>query len=413
MRIVYPRCCGLDVHKRSISACLLTPHEEGGTKQQVRRFGTVTRDLLELCDWLISNQVTHVAMESTGVYWKPVWNILEASVTILLVNAQHVKAVPGRKTDAKDCQWIADLLQHGLLRGSFVPPNPIRQLRDLTRTRVSLRQDHTAVANRMQKILEDANIKLASVATDWLGVSGRAILSRLLDGEQDAGTLANLCRGRLRDKIPEMRLALEGRMTEHHRWMLRLQREQLEFLEAQIVKLETKIQEEMQTYQEAVNLCTTIPGIEAIAAANLVAEIGVNMDQFPSAAHLASWAGVCPGNNESAGKRLSGKARNGSVWLRRNLCQAAWAASHSKNTYLSAQFRRLAARKGKKRALVAVGHKILVIVFHMLKNHQPYRDLRADYFDRRNGEQIKRSLIRRLERLGLQVTVQNPTIEPA
>jgi transposase len=413
MRIVYPRCCGLDVHKRSISACLLTPHEEGGTKQQVRRFGTVTRDLLELCDWLISNQVTHVAMESTGVYWKPVWNILEASVTILLVNAQHVKAVPGRKTDAKDCQWIADLLQHGLLRGSFVPPNPIRQLRDLTRTRASLRQDHTAVANRMQKILEDANIKLASVATDWLGVSGRAILSRLLDGEQDAGTLANLCRGRLRDKIPEMQLALEGRMTEHHRWMLRLQREQLEFLEAQIVKLETKIQEEMQTYQEAVNLCTTIPGIEAIAAANLVAEIGVNMDQFPSAAHLASWAGVCPGNNESAGKRLSGKARNGSVWLRRNLCQAAWAASHSKNTYLSAQFRRLAARKGKKRALVAVGHTILVIVFHMLKNHQPYRDLGADYFDRRNGEQIKRSLIRRLERLGLQVTVQDPTIEPA
>jgi transposase len=413
MRIVYPRCCGLDVHKRSISACLLTPHEEGGTKQQVRRFGTVTRDLLELCDWLITNQVTHVAMESTGVYWKPVWNILEASVTILLVNAQHVKAVPGRKTDAKDCQWIADLLQHGLLRGSFVPPNPIRQLRDLTRTRVSLRQDHTAVANRMQKILEDANIKLASVATDWLGVSGRAILSRLLDGEQDAGTLANLCRGRLRDKIPEMQLALEGRMTEHHRWMLRLQREQLEFLEAQIVKLETKIQEEMQTYQEAVTLCTTIPGIEAIAAANLVAEMGVNMDQFPSAAHLASWAGVCPGNNESAGKRLSGKARNGSVWLRGNLCQAAWAASHSKNTYLSAQFRRLAARKGKKRALVAVGHTILVIVFHMLKNHQPYRDLGADYFDRRNGEQIKRSLIRRLERLGLQVTVQDPTIEPA
>jgi transposase len=348
-------------------------------------------------------------MESTGVYWKPVWNILEASFTILLVNAQHAKAVPGRKTDTKDCQWIADLLQHGLLSGSFVPPSPIRQLRDLTRTRASLRQDHTAVANRMQKILEDANIKLASVATDWLGVSGRVILIRMSDGEEHAGKLAGLCRGRLRDKIPEMKLALEGRMTEHHRWMLRLQREQLEFLEAQIVKLETKIQEEMQSYQEAVDLCITVPGIEAIAAANLVAEMGVNMDQFPSAAHLASWAGLCPGNNESAGKRLSGKARNGSVWLRRSLCQAAWAASHSKNTYLSAQFRRLAARKGKKRAIVAVGHTILVILFHMLKNHQPYRDLGADYFDPRNAEQLKRVLIRRLERLGLQVTVvQSP-----
>jgi transposase len=409
MRIVYARCCGLDVHKKSISACLLTPAEGSGTEQQVRRFGTMTRDLLELADWLAFNEVTHVAMESTGVYWKPVWNILEASFTILLVNAQHVKAVPGRKTDAKDCQWIADLLQHGLLRGSFVPPSSIRELRDLTRTRASLQQDHTAVANRMQKILEDANIKLASVATDWLGASGRAILSRMLDGEKDAGKLADLCRGRLRDKIPEMELALEGRMSEHHRWLLRLQREQLEFLETQVAKLETKIQDKMQAYQEAVDLCTTIPGIEAVAAANLIAEIGVNMDQFPSAAHLASWAGVCPGNNESAGKRLSGKSRNGSIWLRRSLCQAAWAASHSKNTYLSSQFRRLAARKGKKRAIVAVGHTILVIVFHMLKNHQPYRDLGADYFDRRNAEQLKRTLIRRLERLGLQVSVTSPS----
>jgi transposase len=413
MRIVYPRCCGLDVHKRSISACLLIPDKEGGTQQEIRRFGTVTRDLLELCDWLASNEVTHVAMESTGVYWKPVWNILEANFTILLVNAQHVKAVPGRKTDAKDCQWIADLLQHGLLKGSFIPPSPIRELRDLTRTRASLRQDHTSVANRMQKILEDANVKLASVATDWLGVSGRAIVSRMLDGEQNAEKLADLCRGRLRDKIPEMQLALEGRMSEHHRWVLRLQREQLEFLEAQIAKLDAKIQEKTKAYQEAVDLCTTIPGIEAGAAANLIAEMGVNMDQFPSAAHLASWAGLCPGNNESAGKRLSGKARNGNVWLRRNLCQAAWAASQSKNTYLSSQFRRLAARKGKKRAIVAVGHTILIIVFHMLKNHQPYRDLGADYFDRRNAEQLKRALIRRLERLGLQVTVQSPACPPS
>ena len=414
MRVVYTRCCGLDVHKKSISACLLTPDDQGGMQQQVRRFGTMTRDLLELLDWLVSHQVTHVAMESTGVYWKPVWNILEATFTILLVNAQHVKAVPGRKTDTKDCEWLADLLQHGLLRGSFVPPSPIRQLRDLTRTRASLRQDHTAVANRMQKVLEDANVKLASVATDWLGVSGRDILSRMLDGEQDAGKWADLCRGRLRDKIPEMQRALEGRMTDHHRWMLRLQREQLEFLEAQIAKLDAKIQEHMSDYQKAVDLCTTIPGIEAVAAANLIAEIGVNMDQFPSAQHLASWAGLCPGNNESAGKRLSGKARNGSIWLRRNLCQAAWAASHTKNTYLSAQFRRWAARKGKKRAIVAVAHTILVIVFHMLKNQQPYSDLGADYFDRRNTDQLKRSLVRRLERLGVQVSiVPTPAIHQA
>ena len=414
MRVVYTRCCGLDVHKKSISACLLTPDDQGGMQQQVRRFGTMTRDLLELSDWLACNQVTHVAMESTGVYWKPVWNILEATFTILLVNAQHVKAVPGRKTDTKDCEWLADLLQHGLLRGSFVPPSPIRQLRDLTRTRASLRQDHTAVANRMQKVLEDANVKLASVATDWLGVSGRDILSRMLDGEQDAGKWADLCRGRLRDKIPEMQRALEGRMTDHHRWMLRLQREQLEFLEAQIAKLDAKIQEHMSDYQKAVDLCTTIPGIEAVAAANLIAEIGVNMDQFPSAQHLASWAGLCPGNNESAGKRLSGKARNGSIWLRRNLCQAAWAASHTKNTYLSAQFRRWAARKGKKRAIVAVAHTILVIVFHMLKNQQPYSDLGADYFDRRNTDQLKRSLVRRLERLGVQVSiVPTPAIHQA
>jgi len=268
MRIVYARCCGLDVHKKSISACLLTPDDQGGTQQQVRRFVTMTRDLLELSDWLASNQVTHVAMESTGVYWKPVWNIFEGIFTILLVNAQHVKAVPGRKTDVKDCQWIADLLQHGLLRGSFVPPSPIRQRRDFTRTRASLRQDHTAVANRMQKILEDANIKLASVASDWLGVSGRIILNQMLDGEEDSGKLAHLCRGRLREKIPEMQLALEGRMTEHHRWMLRLQREQLEFLEAQIAKLDARIQEHMSDLQKAVDLCTTIPGIEAIAAAN-------------------------------------------------------------------------------------------------------------------------------------------------
>jgi transposase len=407
MHVVYPYCCGLDVHKRSITACVLLSGAGGKGQREIRRFGTMTRDLLELADWLQSQQVTHVAMESTGVYWKPVWNILEGQVEVVLVNAQHIKAVPGRKTDTKDCQWIAELLQHGLVRGSFIPPTPIRQLRDLTRMRASLRQDHTAVANRMQKILEDANIKLASVASDWLGVSGRAILAQLLAGEEDAEKLAALSRGRLRSKLPAMQLALEGRMTEHHRWMLRVLHEQLVFLETQITKLEAKIQDQVRDYQEAIALCTTIPGIEEVAAANLIAEIGGNMAQFPSAQHLASWAGICPGNNESAGKRLSGKPRKGSAWLRRSLCQAAWAASHTKETYLAARFRRLAARKGKKRAIVAVAHTILVSLYHMLKTKQPYRELGADFLDRRNAENIKRYLLKRLARLGLQVTVQS------
>jgi transposase len=259
----------------------------------------------------------------------------------------------------------------------------------------------------MQKILEDANIKLAAVASDWLGVSGRAILAQLLAGEEDAEKLAALSRGRLRAKLPAMQLALEGRMTEHHRWMLRVLHAQLVFLEAQITKLEAKIEDQVCDYQEAVGLCTTIPGIEEVAAANLLAEIGVNMAQFPSAQHLASWAGICPGNNESAGKRLSGRPRKGSAWLRRSLCQAAWAASHTKDTYLAARFRRLAARKGKKRAIVAVAHTILVSLYHMLKTNQPYRELGADFLDRRNTENVKRYLLKRLERLGLQVTVRS------
>jgi transposase len=407
MRIVYPRCCGLDVHKKSITACVLIRDAAGDDQQEIRRFGTMTRDLLELADWLHSSQVTHVAMESTGVYWKPVWNILEGQFEVVLVNAQHIKAVPGRKTDIKDCQWIADLLQHGLLRGSFVPPPPIRRLRELTRLRTSLRQDHTTVANRMQKILEDANIKLASVASDWLGVSGRAILAQLLEGEEDATKLADLSRRRLRAKLPQMQLALQGRMTDHHRWMLRVLWEQLEFLEAQIAKLDAQIHEQVRTYEDAIALCTTIPGIEAVAAATLIAEIGVNMDQFPSAQHLASWAGMCPGNHESAGKRLSGKPPKGNAWLRRSRCQAAWAASHTKATYLAARFRRLAARKGKKRALVAVGHSILVSVYHMLEAKRPYRELGADYLDRIKADQLKRYFLKRLEQLGVQVTVQN------
>jgi transposase len=405
--IATDRCFLLHYCGNPITACVLIRNAAGDDQQEIRRFGTMTRDLLELADWLYSFQVTHVAMESTGVYWKPVWNILEGQFEVLLVNAQHIKAVPGRKTDIKDCQGIADLLQHGLLRGSFVPPPPVRRLRDLTRLRTSLRQDHTTVANRMQKILEDANIKLASVASDWLGVSGRAILAQLLAGEEDATKLAELSRRRLRAKLPQMQLALQGRMTDHHRWMLRVLWEQLEFLEAQIAKLDAQIHEQVRPYEDAIALCTTIPGIEAVAAANLLAEIGVDMDQFPSAQHLASWAGMCPGNHESAGKRLSGKPPKGNAWLRRSLCQAAWAASHTKATYLAARFRRLAARKGKKRALVAVGHSILVSVYHMLKTKRPYDELGADYLDRIKADQLKRHFLKRLEQLGVQVTVQN------
>lgn len=366
----------------------------------------MTRDLLELADWLHCHQVTPVARESTGGYWKPVWNILEGQFEIVLVNAQHLKAGPGRKTDIKDCQWIAELLQHGVLGGSFVPPPPLRQLRDLTRMRASLRQDHTAVANRMQKMLEAAHSKLASVASDWLGGSGRAILAQLLAGEEAATKLAARSRGRLRSKLPAMQLALAGRMPEPQRWLLGGLQEQLEFWEGQLATLEAKIQDQLRAYQEAIVLCTTIPGIEEVAAANRVAESGVNRGQFPSAPHLARWVGICPGNSESAGKRLAGKPRKGSAWLRRSLCQAAWAASHPKDTYLAARFRRLAARKGKKRALVAVAPTSLVSVYHMLKTNQPYRDLGAEYLDHRNAEHLKRYLLKRLERLGVAVTVQ-------
>ena len=256
MHIVYTRCCGLDVHKKTITACVLLPEASGQGQQEIRRFGTMTRDLLELADWLQDQQVTHVAMESTGVYWKPVWNIVEGQFAMVLVNAQPIKAVPGRKTDTRDCQWIAELLQHGLLRGSVVPPTPIRQLRDLTRLRTSLGQDHTTVANRLQKILKDANIKLASVASDWLGVSGRAILTQLLAGEEDATKLADLSRRRLRAKLPQMQLALEGRLTDHHRWLLRVLWDQLEFLEAQLTKVDAQIQLHVQEYQAAIALCT-------------------------------------------------------------------------------------------------------------------------------------------------------------
>jgi transposase len=405
METIYPRCAGLDVHKANVVACLRTLDPKGKPTEQVRTFATMPGALLELADWLARAGVTHVAMESTGVYWKPVYHILEGRFQLLLVNAQHIKQVPGRKTDVKDCQWIAQLLQHGLLRGSFVPPEPIRDLRDLTRHRSQLVAEKTAVANRIQKVLEDANIKLASVASDVLGVSGRAMLRALVAGQEDPEQLAELARKGLRKKIPALRLALHGHVTDHHRFQLQVLLEQLGVLEGLIDRLGQRIEAALAPFAEAAARLATIPGVDQRTAEVVLAEIGADMGQFPSAGHLASWAGMCPGNHRSAGKSLSSHTTRGSRWLRQALTQAAWAASHTKGTYLSAQYRRLAARRGKKRALVALGHTLLVIIYHVLKKGTTYKELGADYLDRLGSERLTRQLVKRLERLGHKVVL--------
>ena len=403
MQVVHEVCCGLDVHKKSVTACVLWA---SGWRRQTREFGTFTKDLLEMSDWLQSCGVTHVAMESTGVYWKPVWNLLEGQFVVLLVNAQHIKAVPGRKTDQKDSEWIADLLQQGLLRASFVPPTPTRELRDLTRYRASLAQEINRIANRIQKVLEDANIKLASVATDTLGASGRAMLEAIVNGEQDSQRLAEMSRGLLRNKIPQLQQALEGRVTPHHRFLLRELLDHHYFVESKMRRIEQEVAERLGPFQSEVARLCTIPGVDRVTAWGLLAEIGLDMSQFPDAQHLASWAGLCPGSHESAGKRKSGKIRKGSLWLRRCLCQGAWAISTKKNNYLSALYRRLAARRGSKRATIAVAHNLLVIAYYILRDKTCYRDLGSDYFDRLNPEGLRRRLTKRLEGLGFKVTVE-------
>ncbi len=405
MQVLYPRCCGIDIHKASITACVLVA--EGKSKERYRlRCGTMTRDLLALADWLMGFGVTHVAMESTGVYWKPIWNVLEGRFELLLVNAQHFKAVPGRKTDVKDCEWLAELLQHGLVRSSFVPPTLVRDLRDLNRNRAILVQQRATVSNRIEKVLEDANIKLGVVASHVLGQSGRTMLHALSTGEEDIDKLAEMAKAKLRKKIPELRVALFGKMRDHHRFLLRQWLSQLESVEKQIAEFDLEIDRRNEPFQQTVDRLITIPGVDRITASGLVAEIGTNMAQFPSAQHLASWAGLCPGNNESAGKRLSGKTRKGNPWLRRVLCQAAWAASHTKGTYLSAQYHRLAARRGKKRAIIGIAHSILVIAYYLIARGEEYRDKGGDYFDRINCEGLKRYLIRRLEHLGHSVKLE-------
>jgi transposase len=374
MDILLPCCAGLDVHQKSVVACIRTLGPEGAVSSQVRTFGTMTAELLALSDWLEAAGVGPVAMESTGVYWKPVFNLLEDRFQVTVVNAQHLKKVPGRKTDVKDAEWIAQLLQYGLLSPSFIPEPPIRELRDLTRQRTQLVRERAAAANRIPKVLEDANIKLSSVASDILGVSGRSMIRALIDGQDDPAKLAELARRRLRGKIPELKQALHGRITEHHRFLLRMHLEQIESLEGLIARYDARIHEAMAPFAEAAQRLRGIPGVGEQAAEVIVAELGADMTPFPTAGHLSSWAGLCPGNDQTAGKRRSGKTTKGSQWLRTTLVQVAWAASRTKETIFSACYQRWAKRLGRKKALVAVAHKILVVIWHLLKDRTDYRE---------------------------------------
>jgi transposase len=406
MEVIYSRCCGLDVHAKTVVACLCIQGEK-----QIRTFTTMTEGLLQLSDWLALAGCTHVAIESTGVYWRPVFNILEGNFEVLLVNAHHIKTVPGRKTDVRDCEWICDLLRHGLLKASFIPPRPIRELRELTRHRQTLVRDLAAVANRIQKLIESANIKLGQVATNTLGLSGRLMLSALAEGETDAEKMALLAKGKLKAKNAQLKQALNGSLTPTQRFLLKellLQYDQLqEAIDRTTVELERQFQSNEDSFlREAVELLQTIPGVGQRVAETIISEIGVDMSRFPTAAHLASWAGICPGNHESAGKQLSGKTRKGNIYVRGALTQAAWAATRTKNTYLAAQFRRLTTRLGKRRALVAVGHSILVIAYHLLSKRASYQELGGDYFDRQNVTAYRSKLVRKLEALGLKVTLE-------
>lgn len=410
MRIVYERCCGLDVHKQVIWACLLVLEANGELRKEMRKFGTMTEDLLALLDWLQQAGCTHVAMESTGVYWKPIYNILEGHLQVVVVNAQHLKGVPGRKTDVRDAEWLAECFQLGLLRASFIPPAPVRELRDLTRYRTSLIRERARTANRLQKVLEDANIKLASVATDIQGVSAWAMLQAIVAGNTDAEALADLAKGLLRKKRPQLVAALAGRVKPHHRFLIAEQLSQIEYLEEAIQRINLEVEERLRPFELQVKRLDSIPGISRQIAEVLLAEIGWDMSRFPTDKHLASWAGICPGNNESAGKRRNGKTRKGSRWLRHALIEAAHGAARTKNKYLKAHYHRIAAHRGKKKALVAVGHSILIISYHLLTREQDYTDLGTNYFDERDRTAVQRRCVKRLEKLGYSVQLQPTTL---
>jgi transposase len=404
MQTLVERGCGLDVHQATVVACLLVALKNGNITKQIQTFNTTTRELVKLREWLLAEGCTHVAMESTGVYWKPVFAILEGSFELVVANAQHVKKVPGRKTDVKDAEWLADLLCHGLLRSSFVPPKPIRELRDLLRYRRKLVESQSAERNRLLKLLETANIKLSSVASDVFGVSGLLMLRALVEGKATPAEMAQLAKGRLRNKVQDLELALEGKIEEHHRFLLQLQLDRLQAVEQDLDKLEQRIQEKLQPYATQQTLLQEIPGVDRTVAAVIIAEMGVDMSVFPSVSELASWAGLCPGNNESAGKRKSSHIPKGNVYLKTALVEAANAAARAKGTYLRDKFYRLKARRGYKRAAVAIAHKILVAVYHMLSQQVSYNDLGDLYPDKLNKNHLTRNLVHRLERLGYSVT---------
>jgi transposase len=405
MKVVHEICCGIDVHAKMLVACLILANGE----KQVRSFSTMTDDLLRLRDWLVAAQCTHVAIESTGVYWKPVFNILEDALTVILINPEHARALRGRKTDVKDAEWLADLLRHGLLKASFIPPPVIRELRELTRYRESLVREQGAVANRIQKLIESGNIKLGQVASDALGASGRAILWALARGENDPAKLTALARGKLKEKSLSLERALHGRLTVNQRYVLGELLRHWEELEAADARVTSEIDKYVQAHPKlarAREILDGIPGIGLRVAEVIIAEIGITMAVFADAAHLASWAGICPGNKATGGKRLSGRTRKGNTYLRSALVQAAWGASLKKNCYLSSQFFRLTKRLGRKKALVAVAHSLLVIIFHVLQRDQTYTELGGDYFDRHHVEQQREYYLRRLQMLGLKVTVE-------
>jgi transposase len=406
MEIVYAQCAGLDVHKATVVACVRGPGARAGERRsETKTFATTTRGLTELRDWLRSQGVTEVAMESTGVYWRPVYAAIEALGRVLVVNARHVKMVPGRKTDVRDCEWLAQLLECGLLRGSFVPPPAVRDLRDLTRLRKTLIRERAQHVNRIEKTLELAQIKLGSVVSDLLGKTGRAILQALSSGIDDPALLADYAQGALRTKRPALREALAGRLTPHYAFLLQQHLALIDTLDAHIATLDRRIAEAMRPFAETATLVQTMPGVATRAAEAILAETGVDMAVFPSAAHLASWARLCPGLHQSAGKRQPVTTGKGATWLRATLQEAAWAAVRTKRSYYRALFYRLKARRGAKKAIVAVQHAMLVALWHMLTHRQPHHDLGADYFERHHTERTRRHHIRRLERLGYDVVL--------